>query len=85
MIYYLLIINFISFCFFGIDKYKSIKHRYRISERTLLFISFIGGCFGAFFSMIIFHHKTRKKKFVILVPLLILFWVIGLVFLYDVS
>jgi uncharacterized membrane protein YsdA (DUF1294 family) len=72
---YLLIINIITFITYGIDKYKSIKHKYRISENTLILLAIIGGPFGAFLGMIIFHHKTKKKKFMILVPVILLIWV----------
>lgn len=71
---YLLIINIITFIIYGIDKYKSIKHKYRISENTLIILAIIGGALGAFLGMIIFHHKTKKKKFII-IPIILLLWV----------
>jgi len=79
MIYYLLAINLITFIIYGIDKYKSIKHKYRISENTLIILAILGGSLGAFFGMIIFHHKTKKKKFIILIPIILLLWVYILV------
>ena len=75
MIYYLLTINIIAFIIYGIDKYKSIKHKYRISENTLMILAILGGSLGAFLGMIVFHHKTKKKKFVILIPIIMLLWV----------
>ena len=75
MIYYLLTINIITFIIYGIDKYKSIKHKYRISESTLIILAILGGSLGAFFGMIIFHHKTQKKKFIITIPIILLIWV----------
>ena len=75
MKYYLLIINIITFIIYGIDKYKSIKHKYRISEATLIILALLGGPLGAFFGMIVFHHKTQKKRFIILIPLIMLIWV----------
>lgn len=75
MTYYLLIINIITFIIYGIDKYKSIKHKYRISENTLIILAILGGSLGAFFGMIIFHHKTKKKKFIITIPIILLIWV----------
>lgn len=71
---YLLIINIITFIIYGIDKYKSIKHKYRISESTLIILAILGGALGAFLGMIIFHHKTKKKKFII-IPIILLLWV----------
>lgn len=64
-----------TFIIYGIDKYKSIKHQYRISEKTLIILPILGGSFGAFLGMIIFHHKTKKKKFIILIPVIMLLWV----------
>ena len=75
---YLLIINIITFIIYGIDKYKSIKHKYRISESTLIILAILGGALGAFLGMIIFHHKTKKKKFII-IPIILLLWVYILV------
>ena len=75
MKYYLLIINIITFIIYGIDKYKSIKHKYRISEATLIVLAILGGSIGAFLGMITFHHKTQKKKFIILIPVIMLIWV----------
>jgi hypothetical protein len=43
-------------------------HKWRISERMLLCFSFFGGI-GGLLGMLFFHHKTRKWRFKILVPL----------------
>ena len=75
MIYYLLTINIITFIAYGIDKYKSKKQKYRISENTLIILAIIGGPLGAILGMHIFHHKTKKKKFIILIPIILLIWV----------
>lgn len=75
MIKYLLGINLLAFIICYIDKRKAIKKKHRISEATLLFISFIGGAFGFTLSMFIFHHKTRKNKFIILEPIFIIMWI----------
>lgn len=75
MAYYLLTINIMTFIIYGIDKYKSIKHKYRISENTLIILAILGGSLGALMGMISFHHKTKKKKFTILIPIILLLWV----------
>ena len=66
---YLIIINIISFIFMGIDKLFAIIKKRRISENTLLFITIIGGSIGSTLGMILFRHKIRKPKFLIIVPL----------------
>lgn len=63
--YYIIIINILGFIICFVDKHRAIKNRYRISERVLFMIIFIGGCFGFALGMVLFHHKTRKKKFII--------------------
>lgn len=71
MIYFLALTNFMSFCLFGIDKYKAIKNHYRISENTLLLSCLLFSAFGGLLGMFIFHHKTKKWKFKLLVPLML--------------
>ena len=63
--YYLISINLIGFILIFIDKQKAIHNKWRIKESTLLLISLIGGCFGTLMSMFIFHHKTKKLKFIL--------------------
>jgi uncharacterized membrane protein YsdA (DUF1294 family) len=69
---YLIAVNVLAFGLYGYDKYKAMLRMRRISESTLIFLTFIGGASGAYLSMKIFRHKTRKPKFYILVPLLLL-------------
>lgn len=64
--YYLVGINIISFLLYGFDKILAMMKIRRIRERTLLMISILGGCYGGFLGMIIFRHKIRKKRFIIL-------------------
>ena len=68
MLIYLVIINILCLIIFGYDKKQAIKKRSRIPEASLLLLSFIGGGIGSFIGMIIFHHKTKKIKFIILIP-----------------
>ena len=76
---YLIIINISSLLLMGIDKILAIKKKRRISEHTLITISFFGGSIGTLLGMLIFRHKIRKPKFYILVPL----FIIILVFIYT--
>lgn len=65
----LILWNLIVFLLMGIDKYKAKHHHYRISENTLLLCSFCLGSVGGLLGMIGFHHKTKKRKFQICLPL----------------
>ena len=52
----------------GIDKRKAIKDARRISEKTLLLSAFLMGAAGSILGSMVFHHKTQKAKFRILLP-----------------
>lgn len=69
---YLLVINILTFIFYGIDKQKAIHNKWRIKEATLLGLSFIGGSVGALLGMFIFHHKTKKPRFKFGVPAMLI-------------
>ena len=76
LIIYIVIINIVSFIIYGIDKLLAIKQLSRISETTLLTLSLIGGSIGSLLGMIIFHHKTKKIKFIILNPIILILQII---------
>lgn len=61
-IYYILIINFISFLIMYIDKRKAIKKKWRISENTLIFISIIGGSIGMLIGMNFLDTRQNIKN-----------------------
>lgn len=66
---YIIILNLITFHLYRIDKQRAERGEYRISEVTLLGMSFLGGALGAFCAMHEFHHKTLHSVFAIGVPL----------------
>lgn len=83
LIYYLIFINIIAFIFFGVDKKKAVKNKWKIKESILLLFSFIGGGIGSLFGIYLFHHKTKKKKFTFGVQLLtVLFIIIYIIIWY---
>ena len=84
LVYFLCLCSIITFVLFGFDKNRAIKHRWRISERTLLLASLFGGI-GGLLGMLLFHHKTRKWKFRILVPLFALIDALVIAFLLWAS
>lgn len=71
LVVYLIIINIVAFGMYGIDKQKAIKKQWRIPEAKLLAVAAIGGSAGALLGMQFFHHKTRKWKFRLGVPLIL--------------
>ena len=66
LLVFLVIVNIFSLLFFGVDKLKSKRRGWRIPELRLLLVAFFGP-FGAYTGMLLFKHKTRKVKF-LLVP-----------------
>ncbi|MGN0312290.1 MAG: DUF1294 domain-containing protein [Lachnospiraceae bacterium] len=70
--YYLIAMNIMTFAAYGIDKLHAIKGKARIRNATLLGLALIGGAFGAFLGMQLFHHKTLKTSYRVGVPLMML-------------
>ena len=71
MLVYLSLINALDLLLMLSDKLRAKKHRWRIPESVLLASAALGGSLGALAGMWLFHHKTRKPKFYITVPLLL--------------
>ena len=72
LLYYLIVINIVTFLVYGIDKWKAKQGSWRISEVSLLILAVIGGCIGALLGMKIWHHKTMHKKFKYGLPMILL-------------
>lgn len=75
---YLAFVNVAAFVMYGADKRRAQRGQRRIPERTLLAIALLGGGLGALLGMLVFHHKTRKLRFRLVVPCaLVLSLVVG--------
>lgn len=72
IVYFLVGINILAFIVYGIDKWRAAHGRWRIPESTLLGLAVIGGSIGALLGMIVWHHKTKHKKFVFGLPAILL-------------
>ena len=72
IIIYLIIINIIGFFIMWLDKYKAKKGTWRIPEKTLYIITILGGGIGTISGMYAFRHKTKKKKFTIGLPFIVI-------------
>ena len=77
---YLIIVNSIGFICMFLDKKFASMNQYRISEGTLFSISFIGGVIGVLLGMYCFRHKTKKLKFVIGLPIILIIQIISWVY-----
>ena len=66
------VLNIVTFFVYSIDKLKAKKGWWRVSERTLLLLAFLGGSIGARLAMQRFRHKTQHAKFKYGVPFALL-------------
>jgi uncharacterized membrane protein YsdA (DUF1294 family) len=64
-------VNLFVFLLYGLDKLKAVKNQWRIPEKTLMAAA-VFGVLGAILGMLIFHHKVRKPKFAIGVPVILI-------------
>ena len=81
LLLYILFINLVGFVLYGVDKAKSKGRGRRIPERTLLWVARLGGGVGCWLGMMLFRHKTKHTRFMVLVPLWTVVWAIGMVLL----
>ena len=81
LLLYLILINLLGFVLYGVDKAKSKGKSRRIPERTLLWVARLGGGLGCWLGMMLFRHKTKHTRFMILVPLWTVLWAAAVVFL----
>lgn len=70
------LMNLVTFIVYAYDKRIARQNRgkRRVPERTLILLSFSGGCIGALLGMVLCRHKTKHAKFLILVPLSVVLW-----------
>lgn len=69
---YLVTINLITFVTMYVDKKKAKWGKWRIKESTLFTLVFLGGGIGGIAGMYLFRHKTKKARFVIGFPLILI-------------
>lgn len=68
---YLIAVNLISCAVCVADKYRAAKGKWRVKERALFSLCFIGGGVGMYLTMRLIRHKTLHKRFMIGIPLII--------------
>jgi len=78
---YFLVINVIGFLAMGIDKFKAKRDLWRIPEGTLMSLCLLGGGIGTIAGMYTFRHKTKKLKFTIGMPTILIAEIVGIVYL----
>ena len=79
---YLVAINIIGFFAMWIDKKKAQKGAWRISEQALFYITLLGGGIGTILGMYTFRHKTKKLRFTIGFPVILISEIILIGYLF---
>ena len=80
---YVGIVSLILCIYMYIDKERSKKREWRISEKTLLTLGFFGGAIGGVLGMYLFRHKTKHNKFAFGFPLMAAMHIFFLVQLFQ--
>ena len=76
LVLWLIVANLAAFALFGLDKWKAKRKArrpgvWRIREKTLLLWALAGGSVGGLLGMRVFRHKTRKPRFAVGLPLIL--------------
>ena len=79
---YLAVISVVAAAVTVADKIAAKRGRSRAPERTLLLIGWAGGAAVMFLTMLLIRHKTRKAKFMLLLPAAIVIHIILLILLF---
>ena len=82
MICYITIISIIAVIVTAKDKIRAIKGGRRTPEATLLLLSALGGSVMMLVMMLLIRHKTKHKKFMIGIPIIIVLQAVAIYFLY---
>ena len=65
---YLAVISLVSVIVTAHDKSAARKKRRRVPEKTLIFLSLIGGSVAMYVTMQMVRHKTKHAKFMLGIP-----------------
>ena len=72
VLFYLLLVNLAGAVLVAVDKWKARRHRWRVPEKTLFLLCFLGGCPGVYLTMRLCRHKTLHKRFMWGIPAIFL-------------
>ena len=72
---WLLLMGVIGFFAMGIDKSRATYREWRIREKTLFTMALVGGFWGVVLGGELFHHKSSKLSFLLVVYGIMALWV----------
>ena len=77
LLLYFVAITLITAIITAYDKIAAKKlPRHRISEKTLFLLAIVGGSAGEYLTMLLISHKTKHKRFMIGLPLIMVLQVV---------
>lgn len=65
------------------DKIKAGKGLFRVPEKTLFILAFLGGSLAEYITMKLIRHKTLHKSFMIGLPVIIILQLLASVFIFS--
>lgn len=77
---YLAAVSIIAVIMTVSDKSRAKKHKRRIAEKTLFGMAVLGGSAAMYLTMLAIRHKTKHKRFMIGLPLIIIVQAIVIAF-----
>lgn len=80
---YLCLVNLIALIMTVADKKKACKGKRRISEKSLMLISALGGAMLMYITMLLIRHKTKHIKFMLGLPLITTLQICALYFIIE--
>ena len=80
---FMALMSIVGFCAMGIDKAKAKADAWRIPEKTLFGITFLGGGAGVWLGMELFRHKTKHWYFKYGVPAITLLEFIAVCYVFT--
>ena len=78
---YLIVINLIGFFLMFWDKRKAKKGSWRTPENTFVTVTLLGGGVGTIAGMYVFRHKTKKLKFTVGLPVILITEIVLIIYL----
>jgi uncharacterized membrane protein YsdA (DUF1294 family) len=81
VVFHLACINITTVIAYGVDKRAAIRKAWRVPEKDLHTLEFLGGWIGAGIAQKLFHHKTVKKSFQNMYKLMIVMELVAIVIL----
>lgn len=82
---HLLAVNLLAVLICLYDKNHARKNKWRIPEKTLFLVSIFGGALFMFITMKLIRHKTRHKRFMIGLPLIIILQIILIFYIINLT